>query len=90
MHQVEGIEERGRDGHGAVEAGAAFLLALKGEDRRLEIHPIGGERQGLRGATAGIQQRPAIGADLTGGGFGGRAEGCPLGSGEIQAVALGS
>ncbi len=29
MHQIEGIEERGRDGHGAVEAGAAFLLLSK-------------------------------------------------------------
>ena len=47
MHQIQGIEERGRHGHGAVEARAAFLFALKGEDRGLEIHPIGRERQGL-------------------------------------------
>ena len=74
MHQIEGIQERGRDGHGAVEASAALLLALKGQDRRLDIDPIGRQCQGLRGTTARIQQRPAIGADLPGSGFGGAAE----------------
>src|SRR5262245_39650881 len=47
MHQIERIQERGRDWHSAVEAGAAFLLALKREDGRLEIHLVGGQGQGL-------------------------------------------
>ena len=55
IHQIEGIQKCGRDRHGAVQAEATFLFALKGEDRRLEIDPIGRERQGLRGTTAGIQ-----------------------------------
>ena len=88
MDQIEGIEERGRDGHGAIEARATFLPTLKREDGRLDIDPIGRQGQGLRGTTARIQQRPAIGADLTGSGFGGGAERGPLGAGEIQAVAL--
>src|SRR5882672_8282583 len=37
VDQIEGSEERGRDWHGTVEAETAFLLALEGEDRRLEI-----------------------------------------------------
>jgi hypothetical protein len=88
MDQIEGIEEGGRHWDGPVEAGAALLLACKGEDRRLEVDPIGGEGQGLRGPTAGIQQRLAIGADLTGGGLCGLAEGGTLGAREIEAVAL--
>ena len=90
MDQIERIEKRGRHGHGAIDAQATFLPTLKREDRRLEIHPIGRECQGLRGATARIQQRPAIGADLAGCGFGGGTERGPLGSGEIEAVAVGS
>ena len=88
MDQIERIEKRGGHGHGAIDALAAFLPTLKGEDRRLEIHPIGRECQGLRGATARIQQGPTIGPDLTGGGFGGGAERGTLGAGERQAVAL--
>ena len=41
MHQIEGIQERGRDRHGAVEARATFLFALKRQDGRREIDPIG-------------------------------------------------
>ena len=55
MHQIEGIKKRGRDGHGAIEALAAFLPTLKRQDRRLEIDPIGGQCQDLRGTTARIQ-----------------------------------
>ena len=90
MDHIQGIEERGRAGHGAIEALVVFLFARKGEDSRLDIDPIGGQGQGFRGATARMQQRPAIGADLTGSGFGGAAEGGTLGAGEIQSVAWGS
>ena len=89
MDQIKGIEERGGHGHGAIEAGPAFLFALKSQDGGLGIHPIGGERQRFRGATTCIAERPAIGADLTGGRLGGLAEGCPLGPRELEAVAVG-
>ena len=55
MHQIQGIQERGRDGHGAVEARATFLFTLKRQDGRLDIDPIGRQCQGLRGTTARIQ-----------------------------------
>jgi hypothetical protein len=55
VNQIESIEERGGHWDGAVEARAAFLPTLKGKDRRLEIHPIGGQCQGLRGTAARIQ-----------------------------------
>ena len=89
MRQIEGIQERGGHGHGAVEARAAFLPTLKREDRGLEIHPIGGQGQGLRRPTARIQQRLATGTDLARGCFGGSAESRPLGADEIEAVTLG-
>ena len=47
MDQIQGIQERCGHGHGAIDALAAFLPTLKREDRRLEIHPIGGQCQGL-------------------------------------------
>jgi len=84
MAQIERIQERGGHGHGhgTIDAPATFLPTLKREDRRLDIHPVRGQCEGLRGPTAGIQRGPARGADLAGGGFGGAAERRTLGSGE--------
>ena len=40
MHEIERIQEGGRHGHRTVDTGAAFLLALKGEDSGPKIDPI--------------------------------------------------
>ena len=66
VHQVERIEERLRRGHSAVDTEAALFSALEGDGLRREVHPVGGERQGFRGAATGIEQRMAIGADVPG------------------------
>ena len=88
MHQIEGIEERGRDWYGTIDAQATFLPTLEREDGRLEIHPIGRERQGFGGATARMEQRPAIRADLGWCGFRGLAECRTLRPREVEAVTL--
>src|SRR5262245_11816848 len=63
-NRIKRVKESDRHQYGEVEARTAFLLALEGERGRLEVHPVGGEREGLRRPTASIQQGPAIGADL--------------------------
>ena len=59
MHQVECVEEGRGDRDAAIDPVPALLEALEGEHAGGEVDPVGGERQRLGKAAAGIGERHA-------------------------------
>ena len=83
VDHVERLEEGRGDGHGAVDAGAAFLEALEDKDASGQIDAIGGEGEGLGQPTSGIGQGHAEGAGIPIAALGGFQEEVALTGGEV-------
>jgi hypothetical protein len=78
VHQVEGVEQGRGHRHGAVDAALPLLQALDHQHAGGEVDAIGGQRQRLGEAAAGIGQGHTQGAHLTISQLGGAEEGVAL------------
>ena len=88
MHQVERVEQLGRDRHGAEDARAPLLQALEHDDAARQVDALGGQPEGLGDAAAGGVQHAAEGAHLAPGLGSGGAKGAALLFGQVEAAAF--
>ena len=89
VHQVEGVEQGGGNGDGAVDAALAFFQALEDEHAGGEVDAIGGEGQRLGETAAGEGEGHGEGPHLTIGVLGGGEEGVALAPGQVFASTVG-
>jgi len=80
MHQVEGVEQRRRDGHAAVHALATLLEGFKNDQSAGKIDAIDRQRERFRDAAAGEGQHAAERAHIAR---------CPFGSSEKRFSFIG-
>jgi hypothetical protein len=88
VHQVEGVEQGRGHRHGAVDAALPLLQALDHQHAGGEVDAIGGERQRLGEAAAGVGEGHAQGAGVTVGALCGAEEGIALAGGKVFARAV--
>ena len=90
VDHVDGLEVGRRDGHGAVDAGAASLEALEDDDAGGQIDAIGGEGEGLGRPAFVIGHVHAEGAEIPINALGGFQEAVALTGGEAFTSAVDS
>lgn len=64
VHQVEGVQQFGRDGQGTIDALATLLEAFEHHNAVAHVDVVSGQRQGLGDAAAGGVQHATKGAHV--------------------------
>lgn len=89
VHQVEGVEQGGRHGHGLEDAATALLEGAEHQDAAGEVDAVGGQGEGASEMRQPVACRTAQKVRTSRGAGSGLQEGAALVLGQVEAAALG-